>query len=207
MPVSPLILAIVSKKGGVGKTTSAVHFAAHLAQRGMNTLLVDGDALRSATDWSRSGSMPYKVDGTAALITASRYDAVVIDSEAAPSDAEIITLAEHSSMLVLPTVPEYQSVSGMLQTVKVLDKAGIPRNRLAVLITMDTRTGTATEEAREALSEAGLTVLNQTIRDTVAFRHASGGGLLVRDTRSPAGKMAWLDYERATDELLAGAEG
>ena len=151
--------------------------------------------------------MPYKVDGTAALITASRYDAVVIDSEAAPSDAEIITLAEHSSMLVLPTVPEYQSVSGMLQTVKVLDKAGIPRNRLAVLITMDTRTGTATEEAREALSEAGLTVLNQTIRDTVAFRHASGGGLLVRDTRSPAGKMAWLDYERATDELLAGAEG
>ena len=107
---------------------------------------------------------------------------------------------------MLPTIPEYQSVSGMLQTVEVLDKASIPRSRLAVLITMDTRTGTATQEAREALSDAGLTVLDQTIRDTVAFRHASGGGLLVRDTRSSAGKMAWLDYERALDELLAGAQ-
>jgi chromosome partitioning protein len=204
--MTPTVLAVASKKGGVGKTTTAVHLAAHLAYRGMNTLLVDGDALRSATDWSRGGSMPYKVDGTAALITASRYEAVVIDSEAAPTNAEIITLAEHSTRLILPTIPEYQSVSGMLQTVDVLDAAGIPRDRLAVLITMDTRTGTATQEAREALTEAGLLVLSQTIRDTVSFRHASGSGILVRDVRGPAGKLAWLDYDRALDEILSGVE-
>lgn len=199
----PTVISVASKKGGVGKTTTAVHFAALLALQGRSTLLVDGDALQSATDWSRGGTMPYRVGGTASLITASQYDAVMIDSEAAPANAEIVTLAEHSTHLVLPTIPEYQSVSGMLQTIDVLDAARIPRERVSVLLTMDTRTGTATQEAREALTGAGLRVLEQTIRDTVAFRHASGAGSLVRDVRGPAGKLAWMDYGRALEELLA----
>jgi chromosome partitioning protein len=36
-------IAVVNMKGGVGKTTTAVHLAAGLATRGLNTLLVDAD--------------------------------------------------------------------------------------------------------------------------------------------------------------------
>ena len=46
------IISIASKKGGVGKSTTAVTLAAHLAARG-RTLLVDADEqLRSAWYWT-----------------------------------------------------------------------------------------------------------------------------------------------------------
>ncbi|WP_104992697.1 ParA family protein [Deinococcus sp. NW-56] len=196
-------VAVVGRKGGVGKTSTSIHLAAHLAYSGRRTLLIDGDDRGYATTWARSGQMPFEVDGVGGLMAVSQYDAAVIDSQADPSEQEISTLGRHSSVLVLPAIPEAQAVSGLMQTVQVLDQAGVPRDRAAVLLTMDTRQGQATAEARAALEGAGLHVLEATIRDTVAFRHASGGGTLVHRVGSTPGKMAWEDYRKVMRELLA----
>ena len=42
---------MVNSKGGVGKTTTAVHLAAMLSRQG-NTLLIDGDHQASAASWA-----------------------------------------------------------------------------------------------------------------------------------------------------------
>jgi chromosome partitioning protein len=47
----PLIVAVVSKKGGVGKTTTAVSLASALAGHGHRVLLVDLDPQASASLW------------------------------------------------------------------------------------------------------------------------------------------------------------
>jgi chromosome partitioning protein len=49
-----MIITLCSFKGGTGKTTSAVHLAAFF-QHDAPTLLIDGDANRSALAWSRRG--------------------------------------------------------------------------------------------------------------------------------------------------------
>ena len=76
----PLVLALASLKGGVGKTTSAVHIAAHLAGSGRTVLLADGDRIRTANAWGRGGELPFTVGGLASLSQAAKDDAVVIDS-------------------------------------------------------------------------------------------------------------------------------
>ncbi len=45
-----MIVTVAGFKGGVGKTTSAIHLATYLNQNA-STLLVDGDPNRSATTW------------------------------------------------------------------------------------------------------------------------------------------------------------
>lgn len=60
-----MIVTLVSLKGGVGKTTSAIHIAAYLQDKG-STLLIDADKNRSALVWDRESQLPFKVVSEAA---------------------------------------------------------------------------------------------------------------------------------------------
>jgi chromosome partitioning protein len=73
------VLSVVSTKGGVGKTVTAVHLAAYFQQFGQ-TLLVDGDATRSASLWAQPGKLPFKVVPERRLtmeLSDARYDFLV----------------------------------------------------------------------------------------------------------------------------------
>ena len=48
-----MIVALLNQKGGVGKTTLALHLAGQWARLGHRTLLVDADPQGSALDWSQ----------------------------------------------------------------------------------------------------------------------------------------------------------
>src|SRR5271169_2659981 len=83
------ILAIISQKGGAGKTTLAVHLAAAAAKAGHRSAVIDLDPQGTAASWGdrRQADGPEVVSGQAArlsvLIDAARAggaDLLVLDT-------------------------------------------------------------------------------------------------------------------------------
>ena len=101
-----MILTVTAFKGGVGKTTTAIHLAAYLNQKAP-TILIDGDLNRSAMLWASHGKLSFPVvDEREGLKASRQYDHIVIDTPARPEVEEIKSLSRGCDLLLLPTTPD-----------------------------------------------------------------------------------------------------
>jgi chromosome partitioning protein len=198
-----MIVTVASFKGGVGKTTSAIHIAAYL-QKEKPTLLIDGDANRSSIRWDRRGpGLPFKVcDEMQGPKFARQYEHIVIDTAARPSPDELITLADGCDVLVIPCSPDALSLDVLGEMVDAL--RGIRMERFKVLLTqVPPKPNTDGQDARETLQDLGFPLLDGFIRFYHAFKKAAVAGVPVYDVkRDTNAKEAWRDYETSCGEIL-----
>jgi chromosome partitioning protein len=200
-----MIITVASFKGGVGKSTTAVHLAAYF-QRLDKTVLIDGDPNRSSTAWAARGSLPFDVADEAMTAKVARlYEHLIIDTAARPDPDVLKVLSDGCDMLVIPTTADGLSFDALMLTVEALRK--IEARRYRILITMTppkpSRDG---EMARDALLAQGLPVFSSTIRHLKAFKTAGTLGVLVSDVKAPLAPLGWGDYEAVGDELAALAK-
>lgn len=187
-----MIITMASFKGGVGKSTSAVHIAAELAKTG-KTLLVDGDPNRSVTRWSLQGRLPFTVVSEAqATMHARQHEHIVIDTKARPDSDDLREIAMGCHLLVLPCTPDPLSVDALLATVKELRNLGTERFRVLLTI-VPPRPNRDGPKAREALLEAGLPLFKAQIPRMVSFQRCIVEGQTVY---SP-------EYNEVTEEIEA----
>jgi chromosome partitioning protein len=195
-----MVITVLSFKGGVGKTTTAMHLAGALAMHD-TTLLVDGDPNRSATRWAARGQGGFGftlVDAREASRHYSKYEHVVFDTEAHPSNDDIVRLGQNGK-LVIPTFPDAISLDATMLMCEALQKLPLPDWQ--VLLTAVPPVGSAGADARITLGESGIPVLRHHIPRLAAFQKAHLAGVLVRHVRDPRAMIAWAAYRSVQKEL------
>jgi len=197
-----LIVAVASHKGGVGKSTTAIHLAAFLQELGP-TILVDGDDNRSATLWASKGKLPFRV---VAERQAAKYardaEHIVMDTNARAGKDELTEIAGGCDLLVVPTIPDAMSLDATLVTVRDLGNLG-GKGKFRILLTICPPAPIAeASQAREAITSAGLPVFKGQIRRLIAFPRACSEGVTVDMLRDERATLGWLDYRGIGREIV-----
>lgn len=198
-----MIVSIAGYKGGIGKTTTAVHLAAYLVQHAP-TVLVDGDNIRSATQWNQTGGLPFEVVTEEELGAAvSENTHVVIDTQGRPEQEDLEELANGSDLMIVPSFADAMSLRGLFMTIDALDNLGLA-NRYAILLTSlppwPSRDG---KDARKMLDDEGLTMIGGGISQLGAFRKAALAGVPVYEVKDRLARRAWSEYEKVGEEVLS----
>ncbi|AFY71892.1 plasmid segregation oscillating ATPase ParF (plasmid) [Thalassoporum mexicanum PCC 7367] len=198
-----MIVTLLSYKGGVGKTLSAIHLAAYLA--GQNaTALIDGDRNRSATKWAKRGELPYPVvDEKAAAKYARNYEHLVIDTQARPNPEDLGALADVSDLVIVPTPPTAMALDATFLTLDALNSINC-QNFKILLTLIPPYPSTDGKDARERLQELKLPVFAGEIRRMAVYQKAELAGALVNKVSDRRANMAWRDYQSIGSEIIDG---
>jgi chromosome partitioning protein len=181
------VIGLLSRKGGSGKTTLAIHLAVLAQQMGLRALLIDLDPQHSAADWwrAREAETPQLVQTSPAelrtVLEVAEADGValaLVDTRpSAAQDAALV--AALSDLILVPTRPTILDLRAILDTIDIVK--GAARRALIILNACPPLRGageaTLTGDARRAITAFGVPVASIPVVNRTLFATSLLSGL------------------------------
>jgi chromosome partitioning protein len=193
-----MIVALLNQKGGVGKTTLALHLAGQWALQGRRVLLIDADPQSSALDWSeqRAAEGRTRLFGVVGLARdtlhrevpdlARGVDHVVIDGP--PRVATLMRSALFASDVVLiPVQPSPLDGWASAEMLKLIEQARIFKPQIAARFLLNRAA------ARTLIAQA--TVASLADHDPPALKRGVGQRVIFADAMRTGQLVGELDPE------------
>jgi chromosome partitioning protein len=188
-------IAMLSQKGGTGKTTLCVHLAVAAEQAGKSAVVLDLDPQASSAGWkdNRKGDAPVVVSlqfsRLAPTLAASKENGAAfafIDS-APHSDQVAMSAAEAADLILIPCRPGILDIRAIAMTGKIAKLVGKPA--FVILNALAPQATGMVEEVRQAIAVHGLKLAPVTIHQRAAFAHSLIDGRVAMEAE-PNGKAA-----------------
>ncbi len=175
------VLAILSQKGGVGKTTLATCLAVAAEADGKAAVVLDLDPQATATFWrdNREAETPavssLQASRLAVTLQAAAKggaDLAIIDGAAVAREVAYMA-AQHADFVLIPTKSAVFDTMSMTHTLDVVNQLNKPA---AVVLTFVSPQGKETADAFDAMGQLGVNVCPTTIGNRKAFFRAQEQG-------------------------------
>jgi chromosome partitioning protein len=186
-------IAVMSQKGGAGKTTLSVHLAVAAHQEGYRAAIVDLDPQATARKWGdKRNSEPEAIGDHAErlpqLIEAARAngaDLLIIDT-APNADRASLSAARAADLILIPCRPAAFDLEAIEAT---SDLASIAKKPAWVVLNSAPIRSAITDEAARGLEAKGTKVCPHVIHVRVAYSHSVIDGRTALEFE-PEGKAA-----------------
>ena len=178
-------IAIISQKGGSGKTTLAIHLAAIAYHHGELPLIIDADPQATASCWAdwRGHEPPEVIDSAPSRIAAKVEQAkkegaslVIIDT---PPHADVTATRamEVADLVLIPCRPSAFDLAAIKTTARLVQLLGKPA--YVVFTAGPPNAPRIYADATALLAEYGLPAAPTRIPERAIYRHASAMGKTV----------------------------
>lgn len=187
-------IALISQKGGSGKTTMSLNLAIAATLKGLSAVVIDLDPQQSATRWARlrTADAPVILPGHGpnladlmARASEGGADLVIIDT-APKSEAAALTAARLADLIPIPCQPSSLDLDAIADTVNI---ASLAKRPAAFVLNSCRASSSLADQAEEALREYMLPLAPVRLGNRVAFVKslAEGKGVIEHE---PAGAAA-----------------
>jgi len=187
--VPNMIIVIANTKGGVGKSTIAVHLAAWLHQQGHSVTLADCDMQHSSSDWVKSAAPGVKAVRLASAdeilenLPQLKEEAEYLVADGPGSNTEISrTLLLCADLAIVPCKASMLEVLALSQATMALRHARSVRKgkpQATIVLSMVGKNYRLTRDMKEAAAALGLPLAKTALTLKQIYADAPGQGAVV----------------------------